>query len=633
MTQSRGNSRVFFLVGLALLMLSGACIRTGFYPNGGPCESSDDCPGNQVCVDNFCHQVCNYKQDCEQGEDCVEGACGVFMPVDAALLEGGLGDRQLDSSIAPDAAVTDLAVTDLAVTDQGGSDQAVPDSASSDLLSFDLPPADVNTLDASVADLWVGDLGGADTMISDAAISDAAISDAATSDAALADAAVIDAGGPLLCNSSTLRIGNIFGDGSQIVTYTFDQGFKSLDQLSGSYAAYDAQDLGAVNLGVGHFFNAASFGIGGALGLDALPLPTGASPRAFSMWLALRSGSQERGILSYGDKNGAHGEFFSLLTSVDRELLVDIGLGSFYTGIVLDTDRWYHLAVSYDGSELTIWIDGQFAMSAEMALLTSTVDSHGKRLGDYDGSHSLISQIDQLRIFNRAIDGVEVAQLASECMPADPFTDTSFTNLLYSEDFSQNLTAWNTWGSPLPRLIDEAGVEQGKAFDCNGDANYHSGAESFFSLPYDQNFAVEFRVMQPQDSNVSNKWLYIDVGLTHTLSSGNGTSGLVYCGVSGIRDTNHWEPYNPFGLAFYVAGNAPTFWDNWNDYAYHVYRIEHLFADGTSHFRFFVDGTLFDQMQRVEASTDPWYVTLQGRSYTKDNYVDWVRVYGEESAQ
>ncbi|MBN2357876.1 MAG: hypothetical protein JXR83_00385 [Deltaproteobacteria bacterium] len=558
-----------------------SCSRSGFgyQAAGDHCRTSGDCTAGAVCHQGRCRLACDSSDDCAEGEVCADGLCLTARPVDAAAADRGVADARIADAAA-------------------SSDAAIPDAASSD-----------------------------------AAIPDAAIADATSFDAIVADTAFFDAGredaGPVpICMSSTLRVADVFGDSSELVTYTFDHGYKSLRQETDLYATSDAQHLGGVSLGQGLFMGAADFGTNGALGIDALPLPLEAAPRSFSFWFSLQPSTQARAFLTYGDQAGPHGAFFSIMTTASRELAVDIGHETFSSGVVVATDRWYHLAVSYDGSDLALYLDGQYASGASLALATSGTHSHGQRLGDFDGAHSLLARLDQLRIFNRGLSTDEASSLAGECMYADPLVDVDFSNLVYSEDFFTDLSAWNVWGSPTPQIIHDDDASDGSAFDCNGDLNYHSGIDSLFSLAHDQSFTVEYRAKQPQDTSTSNKWLYIDLGVTHTQSSGNGTTSPVHARVAGVRDPNHWELFNPFGLDFYVAGNENVYWDYWNDFAYHVYRLEHRKIADVSYFRLLVDGVLYDLLRRTETSTDPWYITIQGRSYgSVNNTVDWVRVY------
>ncbi len=103
-----------------------------------------------------------------------------------------------------------------------------------------------------------------------------------------------------------------------------------------------------------------------------------------------------------------------------------------------------------------------------------------------------------------------------------------------------------------------------------------------------------------------------------------------FVSVSGA-DENSQGLRNHHGLSFAISGNNRVYIDNWNDGAYHIYRIEHRFYNDYSHFRFFIDGQFYDSLISRETTSAPWYISLQGRSYRYDNAVDWVKVFGIET--
>ncbi len=567
---------------LTLVLLAQACQRTGY---DLPCQSHADCPNNAVCFGGQCRQTCNYNRDCQAAERCDNGAC---MP------RAALGDA-------------------------GHADAA---------------RIDVHVQDVNAADIGTPDTGAADTSAADTGAPDTGAPDTTTPDSNTGDAASDDAGiVPVLCVSNTLKHNDIFGDGSVIATYLLDHDFKTLAQVVDHYGESDAVPAGSPTLVHGILNGAVQFAAADALSIDALALPTGLAPRAFSMWLRFDGSTANQSIMIYGGGDGASGplSLFALQTSGSGELQVDLGDDFISSGFFPLAGRWYHVVLDYAQPDLTWYIDGRVqATQANNFMSTSTTDSFGKVLGAVSGRGDFVGAMDQLRLFNRSLSLAEVTVLAQECVAADPLENITFNNEpVFFEDFSGDLSGWNLWGSPLPRIIAQSGAENGMTFDCNGDANYHSGAESNFSLAHDQDFAVEFRCLQPQDSNASNRWLYVQMGVSHQQATGNGQGAVAMVQVSGISDTNHWTVWNPFGLEFRVYGDNSIYWDHWNDFAYHVYRIEHHFdtASLMSQFRFLIDGQVYEHFRYAETSQDPWYVSIQGRSYGKDNFVDWVKVY------
>lgn len=93
------------------------------------CESSDDCPIQQVCVEDFCRQTCNRNAECGDDERCFDGAC-----------------------IADSASHVDAGPTDLSASDQNNLDQGVRDSGTADHDVSDLRSEDQRHPDQGFAD-------------------------------------------------------------------------------------------------------------------------------------------------------------------------------------------------------------------------------------------------------------------------------------------------------------------------------------------------------------------------------------------------------------------------------------------------------------------------------------------------
>jgi hypothetical protein len=73
---------------------------------------------------------------------------------------------------------------------------------------------------------------------------------------------------------------------------------------------------------------------------------------------------------------------------------------------------WHHLAYTYDGTTHRLFVDGNM-----MGMSTNAPDDgpvvRGRLGGNFDGSERFAGQIDEVRIYNRALTPAEVSSLAA----------------------------------------------------------------------------------------------------------------------------------------------------------------------------------------------------------------------------
>ncbi|MBN2359131.1 MAG: Ig-like domain-containing protein [Deltaproteobacteria bacterium] len=85
-----GFSATRFASATALAALTVIAVSCPAPPANAPCNSSYDCPSDEICVDHVCRQVCNSSASCRSGEVCSDGVC---LPVgDGGDGGGGGGD-------------------------------------------------------------------------------------------------------------------------------------------------------------------------------------------------------------------------------------------------------------------------------------------------------------------------------------------------------------------------------------------------------------------------------------------------------------------------------------------------------------------------------------------------------------
>ncbi len=142
-------------------------------------------------------------------------------------------------------------------------------------------------------------------------------------------------------------------------------------------------------------------------------LPVGAAPRTVSVWLRATPSSSYQSIVNWG--SFSTGERFGLTARpTSGELFFTGQYMDVSTYVPVDDGVWHHLAATFNGVTVRVYIDGvERARSNTLTLFTS-------------GSSLMVSQkvgtsaeyvngdVDDLRIYNRALSASEVEALARE---------------------------------------------------------------------------------------------------------------------------------------------------------------------------------------------------------------------------
>jgi hypothetical protein len=142
-------------------------------------------------------------------------------------------------------------------------------------------------------------------------------------------------------------------------------------------------------------------------------LPLGNAPRTLALWIRtprnLQS-STESALMQYGSNSG--GRMFGLITSGNAPgKLYFFGYSSDLAGsTTLMPNIWYHVAVTYDGTTVRLYVNGQPDGSA-VRTLNTTLDANGLTIGNRPGNALWQGEIDDTLIFNRALTPEEIAAI------------------------------------------------------------------------------------------------------------------------------------------------------------------------------------------------------------------------------
>jgi len=226
--------------------------------------------------------------------------------------------------------------------------------------------------------------------------------------------------------SSTTDIADIFGDGSCVACYTFDN--ETADDLSGKYnGTWKDKDGNTISgtYDVGVFGGkAAKFNGNNYIELPIDPSNfAGSKPFTISVFFTFdRFDDNWSRVIDFG------GRLFIGHVEDTNCLAVHHRLNDNYSGvrIIDDTTNYrvslvsnkiYHLVVTFDGSNYSLWLNGE-----RLPVATRTVEGTTPDLPDktfigksvYNSNGLTHGMVDHIRIFNRAIIEDEVKKLYTE---------------------------------------------------------------------------------------------------------------------------------------------------------------------------------------------------------------------------
>jgi hypothetical protein len=251
---------------------------------------------------------------------------------------------------------------------------------------------------------------------------------------------------------------DILGDNSCIATYQLN---GNANDLSGDYSGTPTD----VSYGVGEFDLAGVFnGSSSNIQLPALGLG-GNQSRSVSVWIKLDSLATTRPVFCYGDESAGKGFNFEILSTGA------IFLGYYQTDwstttTPITTNTWYHIVVTYNGglvqdaSSTVIYVNKvplnktTSAGYLGVANTTNTFYEIGKRKAFryFDG------EIDQVRIFNKALNSSEVTTLYNETA-CDALACSGTTNTLDILSDGSCIATYPLDGSPADLSGNYNGVQ------------------------------------------------------------------------------------------------------------------------------------------------------------------------------
>ncbi|HZL79849.1 MAG TPA: LamG-like jellyroll fold domain-containing protein [Candidatus Limnocylindrales bacterium] len=182
---------------------------------------------------------------------------------------------------------------------------------------------------------------------------------------------------------------------------------------------------------VGQAFNFSA--VGDAVSAPTSGFPTGTSDRTIECWVYLNSfiSGTESFIAGYGNFGGTGGQAYAMGVYPDQRLYFS-QWGSGIFGPVLNTNQWYHVAVTSGGTNsITLYLNGTNVASGSLPFDTPA----GSQLfiGGVSApfnTRQMVGLIDEVSIYNRALTPAEIQSIynagsAGKCFTPVPPSITS----------------------------------------------------------------------------------------------------------------------------------------------------------------------------------------------------------------
>ncbi len=152
---------------------------------------------------------------------------------------------------------------------------------------------------------------------------------------------------------------------------------------------------------------------------DAL-LPAGSEPRTLELWLQTTAGFSEQYFLSYGTWNWSSGVYIGTLWG--PPVVTQVG-ASIQGSTNISDGAWHHVAVTYDGSTYTMYVDGVAESSGAMGTTTElgqlvVCNTAPGPMGGIGGKPG-VGSVDEVRIWDHARTEAEVVQSMTTSLLGD----------------------------------------------------------------------------------------------------------------------------------------------------------------------------------------------------------------------
>jgi hypothetical protein len=403
---------------------------------------------------------------------------------------------------------------------------------------------------------------------------------------------------------------DILGDGSCIATYQLD---GNANDLSGNYSGTPTN----VSYGVGEFDLAGVFN--GSSSQIVLPNSTqgiGDTTASFSFWVKPNSLGSGYGLVCFFTQN----DWVEIRYNSSNEFVIYPARQSnnTYIGfspVVRTPNQWYNIVITRDSSvpNIKLYIDGSLIETNTTWNGTLTTANTPNTIGSNSVGSTLYfnGSIDQVRIFNKALNSTEVTTLYNEtaCTIPNPIENASFhydpTTLsdgsvsAWSDGGSINRDLELVSGTTTISKVTSGGIEYVDFSYSASDANVsylRTGGSTLTTYPdYPTNTSVTFVQFVNINTVYDNNTSYPHIAtIFNTLESENG-SFMPHIWRSGLSFSYRLGLIMNSGSRFYDIGLATP---NSNIRPYGTWKMIGITFEynqaATSYVKIYIDGALVE---------------------------------------
>ncbi|NIP53351.1 MAG: hypothetical protein GWN67_23055, partial [Phycisphaerae bacterium] len=253
----------------------------------------------------------------------------------------------------------------------------------------------------------------------------------------------------------------------------------------------------------------------------------------------------------------------------DAEGYLDLGLGNSHSTHTrvhnFDTQRWYHIALTWDGSNYTVYVDSLAEATGTYSDL-STLETYadiGNNGNRSDRTEAFNGIIDEVRIYNRALNAAEILEIYGQAPPVDT-NGPVISNIALSNITNSGVTiSWDTDENSDSKVEYGLDPSYGNATDRD---NTLVTSHSVVLTGLSSSTTYHFRVISADVSG--NESISQDQNFT--------TSGVITYSI--IASAGGGGTISPIGTTQVASGGSQTYTIN----AITGYDISDVVVDGSS---------------------------------------------------
>ena len=202
-------------------------------------------------------------------------------------------------------------------------------------------------------------------------------------------------------NGVTRNATNPFGDGSETNLYKFE------DNATDSEGNNNGNDGGTVTYATGYIDKAAVFNGSSS----QIVVSTISNVKSYSFWINAGAIGSNYGKRLFGLDSSGYTDCVTYIGNSSSSVGVVDGSGNVYYSDTVSDNNWHHIVVTTNGTDtLKIYTDGNLSSTNSTSYFTSSFT----HIGSDNANRRFGGKLDQVRIFDRALDSGEVTQLYNE---------------------------------------------------------------------------------------------------------------------------------------------------------------------------------------------------------------------------